>query len=212
MEDFPLPKKRHEKWLETLYIPMMLSKTSQTLLQGLCPLFMNVFKGGYAVFLSLCLSLSGFSLQWTWAREMSFLVNAVSCFRKWSRVHPIKLFLSFYFQWLCFWKGYTFCQPCNKKNQSVLNRNQVLVMGKYHNNKKASLEMKFGWKSWFWYTKYILSHFKPERNLLCKFSALANSVWCHILLVTWLDNVKYTRNRQHNRSRKLSSFSCILTV
>lgn len=89
------PKKRHEKWLETLYIPMMLSKTSQTLLQGLCPLFMNVFNGGYAVFLSLCLSLSGFSLQWTWAREMSFLVNAVSCLRKWSRMHPIKLFLSF---------------------------------------------------------------------------------------------------------------------
>lgn len=47
------------------------------------------------IFLFLCFSLSGFSVQWIWAREMSFLVNAVSCLRKWSRVHPIKLFLSF---------------------------------------------------------------------------------------------------------------------
>lgn len=47
-----------------------------------------------------CISLSLFLSFWLFcAVDMSqrnvFLVNAVSCLRKWSRVHPIKLFLSF---------------------------------------------------------------------------------------------------------------------
>lgn len=73
----------------------------------------------------------------SWSMQSLVSGNEVECI-------PLNYFFHSTFSDFAFGKDTLFANHVIRKNQSVLNRNQVLVMGKYHNNNKASVEMKFG--------------------------------------------------------------------
>lgn len=74
-------KKWRGKWLETLHILLMLSRHPKHCCELSARISWMHSRDGMQYFF---LSFSDFAMQWTWAREMSLLVNAVSCVRKWS--------------------------------------------------------------------------------------------------------------------------------